>query len=188
MLNFEILEGRVSTPKVEEKLEEKYTKRREENIAMKVNSTNSKNFQLIKNEKLLGELSYKNILFLKANIKLSNDDNYEIKPVGFWGTKICVTKNGAEIAVLKMNWNGNISIAFHDGEEFVVKAKGWFDNTFFMEDKAEKKIMQLEAKFSWRKFYYSYDISYEEKSQDALLILLGVYAANYYLSNMSGGM
>ena len=125
---------------------------------------------------------------LKAEIKLTNSELYEVKPVGFFGTSINVTKNGTEIANLKMNWRGQIVFSFQDGQEFVLKATGMFNSKFIIETKDEEKLIQFDPKFNWSKFDYNYDITYDKKPDDFLFVLLGVYASNYYIASMSGAM
>ena len=153
---------------------------------MKVECTDNKTFRLTDNEELLGQLAYKNLFSYNAEITLTNSDHYEIKPVGFFGTSITVTKNETEIANLKMNWKGQIVLTFQDGQEFVFKAKGVFHNKYVIENKEEEKLIQFDPKFNWSKFNYNYDISYDKKPQDILFVLLGVYASNYYIAAMAG--
>ncbi|MEP7320180.1 MAG: hypothetical protein ABI921_15595 [Panacibacter sp.] len=153
---------------------------------MEAKSTDRKTLQLTENGQQLGELFYKNLFSLKAEIKLTNSDLYEVTPVGVFNTSITVTKNGTEIANLKMNWRGQIVFTFQDGQEFVLKAKGTFYNKFIIENKDEEKLIQFDPKFNWSKFDYNYVITYDEKPQDILLVLLGVYASNYFIAAMSG--
>jgi hypothetical protein len=153
---------------------------------MEANSTDQKTFQLTENGQQLGTLTYESLFLLKAEIRLEKGEHYEIKALGFFGTTITVTKNGSETANLKMNWRGQIVLAFYDGQEFVLKAKGIFGNKFVIENKEEKTLIQFDPKFNWRKFHYNYDITYDEKPHDILLVLLGVYAANYFIASMSG--
>ncbi len=153
---------------------------------MEAKSTDQKTFQLTDNGQQVGELIYENLFMLKAEIKLTNGELYEVKPVGFFGTSLSVTNNGAEIANLTMNWRGHIVFTFQDGQAFVLKAKGAFHNKYIIENKEEEKLLQFDPKFNWKKFNYNYDISYDKKPQDILLVLLGVYASNYYIASMSG--
>ena len=154
---------------------------------MEVKSTDKKTFQLFENGKQLGELIYEDLFFMKAEIKLENFERYEVHPVGFFGTSITVTKNETEIANLKMNWHWQIVFSsFHERQEFVLKAKGIFHNSYILENKDQEKLIQFVPKFDWNKFYYNYDIIYEKKPRDILLVLLGVYASNYYIASMSG--
>ena len=153
---------------------------------MEAISTDRKTFQLIDNGQKLGELIYENLFLLKADIKLTNGELYEIKTVGIFGTSIAVTKNGMEIANLKMNWRGQIVFSFHDGQEFVLKAKGIFYNKYIIENREEEKLIQFDPKFNWSKFDYNYDITYDKKPRDILFVLLGVYASNYFIAVMSG--
>lgn len=153
---------------------------------MEAKSIDKRTFQLTENEKLLGELIYENIFFSKAEIILVNSEIYQIKPVGIFRTNTIVTKNGVEIAKLKMNWRGQILIALQDGKEFVLKGKGMFHNKYVIENKDQEKLIQLNPKFNWKKFRYNYTIRFDKKTEDILLILLGVYASNYIISSMSG--
>lgn len=155
---------------------------------MEAKSIDKKTFQLIENGQLLGELIYENLFYLKAEIKLPNSEVYQIKPVGIFRTSTTVTKNGTEIANLKMNWHGQIVIAFQDGQEYLLKRKGMFYNKYIIENKDQEKLMEFDPKFNWRKFRYNYTIIYDKKPEDVLLILLGVYASNHIINSMSGFM
>ena len=153
---------------------------------MEAKLINKKTIQLTENGQQLGELIYESLFQLKATIKLQNSDLYEIKPVGTFGTSITVTKNGMEVANLKMNWRGQIVFSFQDGREFILKAKGLLQEKYILENSNEEKLVQFDPKFDWRKFDYNYSITYEEP-QGALLFLLGVYTCNYFIACMSGG-
>ena len=155
---------------------------------MEAKSTDKKTFQLTNNGQHLGELHYESLFSHKAQIKLTNADTYDIKPVGVFGTSITVTKNGSEIANLKMNWRGQIVFAFQGGQEFVFKAKGAFLNKYTIDNKDGENIILLDPKFDWSKFNYSYNISYDKKPQDILFVLLSVYASNYFIASMSGAI
>ncbi|MBV6462423.1 MAG: hypothetical protein HJHJAOHD_02572 [Flavobacteriales bacterium] len=153
---------------------------------MEAKSTDKKTFQLTDNGQQLGELHYESLFSHKAQIKLTNADTYDIKPVGIFGTSITVTKNGTEIANLKMNWRGQIVFTFQDGQEFLFKAKGAFLNKYTIDNKDGENEILLDPKFEWSKFNYSYNISYDKKPQDILFVLLSVYASNYFIASMSG--
>jgi len=155
---------------------------------MEAKSTDQKTFQLVENGQRLGELIYKNLFFLKAEIKLANSNTYELNPVGIFGTSIAVTKNGTALGNLEMNWLGKIVFSFQDGRKFSLKPKGIFSNKYIFENKNGEKIIELDAKFNWNKFNYSYDITFTEKPTDILLVLLCVYASNYFIASMSGSL
>jgi hypothetical protein len=154
---------------------------------MKAECIDRKTFQLTDNGQTLGWLTYKNLFSDNAIITLANADNYTIKPVGFLNTSIAVTKDETEVANLKMNWKGQIIISFQDGETFILKAKGAFYEKYIIENMNNEKLIQFDPKFNWSKFNYNYEISYGQKPQD-ILVLLGVYASNYYIAAMSGAV
>ncbi len=141
---------------------------------MNIECTDNKTFQLFDNEQPAGQLTYESLFSYKAAITLTNSDDYEIKPAGFFQTSINVLKNEQEIASLKMNWKGQIVFSFQDGREFFFKAKGAFYNKYFIENTQGEKLMQFEPHFEWSKFNYNYDIAYEKKPEDLLLVLLGI--------------
>ena len=151
---------------------------------MKIQCTDSKTFELTDSSKKLGHLLYEGLLSFKAQAVAGNDF-YKIIPKGIFSTTIYVTKNGIEVANLKMNWKGNIIISFKKGQEFILKASGIFLNKYVLEDKNQQKIMLLNPDFDWSKFNYNYTISYDTTPQDIVLVLLATYAANYYVAAMS---
>ncbi len=116
------------------------------------------------------------------------NDEYNITPIGFFSTTISVTNNDTEIANMQMNWKGHIILSFATGQEFILKPTGTFLSKYVVEDKAQQKIMLLDPDFNWSKFSYNYNILYDNKPQDILLVLLATYSANYYLSMMAGTM
>src|SRR5690606_3863328 len=128
---------------------------------MEAKSTDKKTFQLTENGLLLGELLYENMFFLKAEIKLANLEHYEINPVGFFGTSISITKEGTEIANLKMNWRGQIVITYQDEEEFVLKAKGMLQDNYILENKHQEKLIEFDPTFNWKNFDYKFSIIYD---------------------------
>lgn len=155
---------------------------------MEAKSTDKKTFKLTDNGQTIGELKYESLFSHKAQIKLTNAEIYDIKPVGIFGTYIAITRNGIEIASLKINWRGQIVFTFQDGQEYIFKAKGTFLNKYTIDNKEGENIILLDPKFNWSKFNYNYDISYDKKPQDILFILLSVYASNYFIASMSGAI
>lgn len=155
---------------------------------MKIECTDNKTFQLTDIENLVGVLVYKNLFSHKAEINLRNSDHYDIESVGFFGTSIAVTKNETEVVNLKMNWKGQIVMTFQDGQEFVFKAKSVFHNKYVIENKEEEELIRFDPKFNWGKFNYNYDISSNKKPENILFVLLGVYAANYYIAAVAGSV
>ena len=152
---------------------------------MKIQCTDKKTFELTDSSEKLGHMTYDGLFSFKASAIVGND-NYKITPIGFFNTTISVTKNDMEVASMKMNWKGHIIISFQNGQEFILKATGTFLNKYVLEDKDQQKLMLLNPDFNWAKFSYNYSISYDNKPQDILLVLLAAYSANYYIASMSG--
>ncbi len=152
---------------------------------MEAISTDKKTFQLLENGKLLGELLYENLFFRKAEIKLPQEDSYEIKPGGIFKTSFSVSKNTTNIASFKMNWRGHVEIILQDGQEFILKGKGFFHNKYTLENKAGEVLMEFKPEFVWRKFRYNFNIHFDNKPLDNSIVLLGIYAINYIIASAS---
>jgi hypothetical protein len=157
---------------------------------MEIKSTDKQTFQLRENGTYLGEIVYENLFFLKAEIKTSDSESYKIRPVGTFGQSLSVTQNETEIARLHLSWGGEIVIAFQEGEEYILKLKGIFSNTYVLENKNKEKLLQLDAQFNWRDFNYryavSYTLGYDKSPENLLVVLLAAYAANLFIATLSG--
>ena len=159
---------------------------------MQIHCTDNKTFELADQSKNLGRLTYDGLFSSKANVMVGDaalvgNDNYSIEPKGIFSTTISVTKNRAEVASMQMNWKGQIIISFQNRQEFILKPTGTFLNKYVLEDKDQRKLMLLNPDFNWAKFSYNYRITYDTKPKDILLVLLTVYAANYYIATVSSG-
>ncbi len=153
---------------------------------MRIESTDRKTFELSDGNQKLGQLRYNGLFSYQAELVLPDSESYEIKPSGFFGTSLDVFHKGSEVANMKMNWRGNIVISFKDGNEFVLRAIGALHNKYVLENTELERLMQFNPNFNWSKFTYHYEIGYDQKPSNPLLVLLGVYAANYYMAAMSG--
>lgn len=154
---------------------------------MEVQCTDNKTFKFTDDTEIVGQLIYDNIFSYKASA-IYGSNEYKITPKGFFSTSISVTKHDIEVASMQMNWKGHIILSFQNGQQYILKAAGTFLNKYILEDKEGKNLMLLNPDFNWSKFNYNYTISYDDKPQDILLVLLAVYGANYYIAAMSGSM
>lgn len=84
-----------------------------------------------------------------------------------------------------MNWFGQIVIDFEGGKQYLFAAKSTFSNVFLLKDQSGEVLIQFNSKFNWGKFLCQYQIS-AMQTEHALLVLLGVFSANYLLATMAG--
>ena len=155
---------------------------------MEAKAANNKTYHLTHNDQWLGELAYANLFYLKAEIRLVNTEVYEIKPKGFLGTSIKVWKQGIEIADIHMTWRGHVAFAFNNGREYALKTTGMLNNKYSIENEFGETLLQLEPEFKWNKFNYNYKVPFTKNPHDILLVMLGIYGANYFVNAMSGSM
>ena len=153
---------------------------------MKVTCKDSKNFELFDNEEKLGSLNYNTWFSYNADLEVGSNEKYEVKPTGLLGATFAVYKNDEQLATFKMNWKGQMTLTFKDGKEFVFKRKSMLNSKYVIENEKEHEVIQFIPCFDWTKFKYSYDIFYNDKARNILLVLLGMYCSNYYIA-ISGG-
>jgi hypothetical protein len=152
---------------------------------MKAICTESKNFELFENTKKLGRLTYKNWFSTSAEIEVDKVSSYEIKPKDMLGVAFSLHKDNIEVATLKMNLNGQMVFAFKDEQGYVFKRKSMLNSKYIIENNNGQELIRFMPSFDWRNLKYSYDIAYEDKP-DILLVLTGMYCANYFIA-LSGG-
>ena len=74
---------------------------------------NKSNFIWLRNDKVLGNLSFSGNSNLEAQIKISDTELYEVKPYGWFGQKIKITKDSNTICELKSTfWQSKMIISF----------------------------------------------------------------------------
>lgn len=156
---------------------------------MEVTSQDKKSFQLTEHTQLLGELIYEHMFYVNAQIRLSDSEIYQIAIVGVFGTSIIVIHEGKEVARLVLTWKGQIVITWENGEEFILKMTGLFNSKYILENSNQEKLLVLEPNFSWLQSHFQYQISYDSSNReksDILLVLISLYAANYFVATLSG--
>lgn len=152
---------------------------------MRIQCKDRKTFELMDESEKLGQINYDGVFSFKAEAMVGND-HYKITPLGFFSTTISVNHRGKEVATMAMSWKGYIVISYRHGEEYRLKATGPSLNKYVLEDQNRQKLMLLDADFMWAKFSYNFSISYDNKPDDLLLVLLATYAAIFFMAGNTG--
>lgn len=104
---------------------------------------NNINFIWLRNDEIIGNLSFCNGPDYEAQIKISDTELYEVKPYGWFGKKIIVTRDSYSICELKSNfWQSKMIISFTK-EKFLLSSKGFFSNFFVLKDEQNKILFEL---------------------------------------------
>ncbi|MCX8530956.1 hypothetical protein [Chryseobacterium luquanense] len=85
-------------------------------------------FKITKEEKIIGELHYKNWFKFNAEIEILNS-KYQVEQKGFWGTTLELLNDKKVLLKFAMNWDGNIVLnTFFDDVEknYTFSHKGFF--------------------------------------------------------------
>ena len=148
-------------------------------------------FDLTRNEKFIGRLSYKNWYSFKASIELADNSTYQIEEKGFWGTTIELKHNEKLLLNFKMNWNGEIVVQtyFNDFEKgYIFKQRGVFKESFTLIDQEGIELLVMKPHLKWNKMNYEYQITtsdtFETFSNKEILLMNSLHCANYYMSMM----
>ncbi|WP_415326765.1 hypothetical protein [Chryseobacterium sp. MMS23-Vi53] len=153
-------------------------------------STNSLLFEITKDEKFIGKLTYKSWFKFDAEIELLNS-RYQIQPKGFWGTTIELKDGETVLLKFRMNWNGEIVIQTNFNEiknGYVFKYKGIFKESFILTDQEGTELLIMKPHLKWNLMNYEYQItttdSFEGIHEKEILLMIALHCANYYMSMM----
>lgn len=142
---------------------------------------NNTNFIWLRNDEILGNLSFYKDSDHEAQIKISDSELYEVKPYGWFGQKIIVTRDSNTICELKSNfWQSKMTISFAK-EKFLLSSKGFFSNFFVLKD--EKNKILFELRFSRKIDNFKIVINYNKEISDLIQILALYGAINLAKSN-----
>ncbi|MEG0928791.1 MULTISPECIES: hypothetical protein [Chryseobacterium] len=158
-------------------------------------SNKSLNFEVTKDDKLIGKLSYKNWFKFNAIIDIADHQSYQVEPKGFWGTTIELKEDEKVLLKFRMNWNGEIIVqTYFDGlkESYVFKHRGIFKESFVLTDKIGSELLIMKPSLKWNLMDYEYQIIssdiFETFSNKEILMMVSLHCANYYMSMMSAAI
>ncbi|TAH20724.1 MAG: hypothetical protein EAZ08_04890 [Cytophagales bacterium] len=156
----------------------------------KVKSNCKRNFSLIQNEKILGNLTYQGWFSLKSDILLADNSKYQIvyQEDFFLRTKMILKDNENILLNFKMNWNLNIMIntKFENIENhYIFKNIGVLSSIYSLLDSKERELLVIQPEFEWRKLNYSYNIktstTFDKFENKDILLLSTIHCINYYI-------
>lgn len=135
---------------------------------------NNSNFVWLRNDKTVGNLSFYSGSNLEAQIKINDTELYEIKPYGWFGQKIKITKDSNTICELKLSfWQSKMIISFAK-EKYLLSSKGFFSNFFVL--KNEESEILFELRFSRKINNFKVILNHNKEISD-LVKMLAVYGA-----------
>jgi hypothetical protein len=153
-----------------------------------VKSITGKHFCMTKDDKIVGELKYKNRFSFKAEITMSDSSGYKLEPKGFWGMTIELKDKYRVLLSFKQNWKGRIVISalFENfNRQFIFKHKGIFKTGYLLTDKDDYELATIQPHFKLKKFNYDYTITANETldkfDYKETLLLTTIHCANYLM-------
>ncbi|MGU3376930.1 hypothetical protein [Chryseobacterium sp. M5A1_1a] len=157
--------------------------------------SNSLSFEIIKEEKLTGKLTYTSWFKFNADIEIADGQTYHVEPKGFWGTTIELKDKDKVLLKFRMNWNGEIIVqTYFDGvkESYVFKHRGIFKESFVLTDKIGSELVIMKPSLKWNLLDYEYQMvtseAFETLSNKQILMMTSLHCANYYMSLMSAAI
>ncbi|MGX7668660.1 hypothetical protein [Flavobacterium pedocola] len=156
---------------------------------------NSLSFDVTKDDRLIGKLTYQSWFKFNAVIEIANQSSYQVVPKGFWGTTIEIKDGEKVLLEFKMNWNGEIIVqTYFNGSEkdYVFKHRGFFKDSFILADQEGVELIVMKPHLKWSKMNYEYAITisdtFDAFPDKELLLLNSLHCANYYMSMTAGTM
>ena len=154
-------------------------------------SSNSLSFEVTKDDRLIGKLTYISWFKFNAEIEIVGDINYQIEPKGFWGTTIELKDSEKVLLKFRLNWNGEIVIQtyFDDSKKsYAFKHRGIFKESFVLTDQEGTELLVMKPDLKWSSMNYEYQITtsqvFETLSGKEILLINSLHCANYYMSMM----
>ncbi|GAB4050746.1 hypothetical protein [Spirosoma litoris] len=160
-----------------------------------VSTTSNGSFDLIDNQEvLITHFQYENWFSSTGSAHLQHD-LITIKPRNFWHSAFDVLINGIDKGDITFNWQGHILLHLEEQtglqKNYRLKAKGFWEFRFVLEDEQHVELLQLIPKFKWSKLAYNYGVEFAEgfdptTNTDLLVLLLACgYGANLYMTMMA---
>lgn len=155
-------------------------------------STNSKNFDLSKDNLHLGELIYPSWYKFNAEIVLADLSRYQLVPHGPWDATIELRQDHKTLMDFKMGWKGIILSNNVDGnkEEYLLMLKGILNSKYVLLDAYQQELFVIELEMKWNQSHFDYYIStvdeFDNFYHPELFLLMAIHAVNYYLTFVTG--
>jgi hypothetical protein len=142
---------------------------------------NWKNYELLENEVVKGSMQYKNFFVYTAQIHVNGIDPYALKSKMAWvNPRFELSQNENVVGQMRMNlnWKNDVSITLPDASAYKIVSKGFFSQTYFIENQNTGEQFEIKRKFNWRKLRYAYEFADSNLAHYELLCFVSVYAVN----------
>lgn len=152
----------------------------------KSNSTNSRDFNLTKDDVAVGALSYTKWYSFKAIVTTADNSVYELEPKGFWDSKIELKKEGVPLLYFEMGWKGIVIHFYNSDKKYQLRLKGLLSSKFVLFDTEEKELLAIETDFKWSKLSLDFNIEtskeFDNFENKEVLLLTTLHCVNYYMA------
>lgn len=158
-------------------------------------SNNSLSFDVTKDDRFIGKLTYQSWFKFNAVIETADDLDYQIEPKGFWGTTIELKDRERVLLKFRMNWNGEIVVqTYFNGVKkgYTFKHRGIFKESFVLADQEGEELLVMKPHLKWSSMNCEYQITaseaFETEPDKEILLMNSLHCANYYMSMMMSAM
>lgn len=120
----------------------------------------------------------------RAKISVAAGHIYELAAVGFWQTKISVTKGDIAFAEIQPVLGRGFRLTFSGtAQSFMFKKKGMFSTDYKVVDDYDAEMATVDVYFKWKSLSYEYEVEINYNTLDneinLMLPLLLVYCSRY---------
>lgn len=134
---------------------------------------------------IVGYLVYKKWYSFEADILLPDGKRFQLRPKGFWDSKVELMDGSIILFEIKMGWKGIVIKTYFDQQEkhFLLKLRGLLGDKFILIDDSNRELMKAKTDFKWRTLNYEYSIeaieSFDRLGYRSLLLLAMLHSMNY---------
>ncbi len=161
---------------------------------MKAIAIDVRNIAFKEGDEHLATLTYLKRMSYQATIRLSDGDEYEIRPLDIWRSKFEILRNGKAEITFRIKWTGKTLIdVIRQGhrQSYIFQPKGFFDYRYVLMDHDKREMAVLRTKFLWKGFKYDFNLeisdSLKRREDWLLLVVLQTYLSRYIMRQQRKG-
>ena len=133
---------------------------------------------------VVATLEYETWATRKAKISVAAGFTYQLAGVGFWQTRISVTKGDIAFAEIKPVLGRGFQLTFSGtAQSFMFKKKSTFSTDYKVIDDYDTEMATVDVNFKWKSLSYEYEVEVNNNTLDneinLMLPLLLVYCSRY---------
>lgn len=147
---------------------------------MQIIPADRKTFEVIRNKLVQATIHFPSTWKQDAEIQFRDGAQLNIKVKNSWKGQYQAVWNDQHRADIKFNWRGFATVERYESPgasptEYLIKKESIWRNDYSIERQDGSKILKVNAKWSWRKFNFSYTVDELDLTEEAFNLEMIAY-------------